>query len=190
MPGMWAFVRDDRYEEAKKAMLPENASDKFVERIDAYHYDVLNRREEILKDAPADGVEIAVISHYNKGCVPVTSSAQAHGDSLIETVCTSGGATVADYGSTLPTDYTQKACREHNHLSADGVIDASTCMFPDTTWFIKNMPHVGCNRGSAFADMLVWLFSQEHVPTVFADARYPQFLETDSRTQMTLEPVK
>ena len=190
MPGMWAFVRDDRYEEAKKAMLPENASDKFVERIDAYHYDVLNRREEILKDAQADGVEIAVISHYNKGCVPVTSSAQAHGDSLIETVCTSGGATVADYGSTLPADYTQKACREHNHLSADGVIDASTCMFPDTTWFIKNMPHVGCNRGSAFADMLVWLFSQEHVPTVFADARYPQFLETDSRTQMTLEPVK
>lgn len=190
MPGMWAFVRDDRYEEAKKAMLPENASDTFVERIDAYHYDVQCRREEILKDAQADGVEIAVISHYNKGCVPVTSSAQAHGDSLIETVCTSGGATVADYGSTLPEGYTQQACKEHDHLSADGVIDASTCMFPDNTWFIKNMPHVGCNRGSAFADMLVWLFSQENVPTVFSDARYPQFLQTDSRTQMTLEPVK
>ena len=190
MPGMWAFVRDDRYEEAKKAMLPENASDKFIERIDEYHYNVLCKREQILKSAEADGVQIAVVSHYNKGCVPITSSAQAHGDSLIETVCTSGGATVADYGSTLPAGYTQHACKAHNHLSADGVIDASTCMFPDTTWFIKNMPHVGCNRGSEFAGMLTWLFSQDTMPTVFSDARYPQFLETDARTQMTLSPVK
>ena len=190
MPGMWAFVRDDRYEEAKKVMLPENASETFVRRIDDYHYNVLCKREEILKAAAADGVEIAVISHYNKGCVPVTSSAQAHGDSLIETVCTSGGATVADYGSTLPAGYTQVACKAHNHLSEDGVIDASTCMFPDTTWFIKNMPHVGCNRGSAFAGMLAWLFSQDTVPTVFDNPQYPQFLETDLATQMTLKPVE
>ncbi len=190
MPGMWAFVRDDRYEEAKKAMLPQGASEAFVRRIDAYHYDVLCKREEILKSAEADGVQIAVVSHYNKGCVPVTASAQAHGDSLIETVCTSGGATVADYGSTLPAGYVQRACKEHNHLSADGVIDASTCMFPDTTWFIKNMPHVGCNRGSEFAGMLVWLFSQQNVPTVFSNAKYPQFLETDAITQMTLKPVE
>ena len=70
------------------------------------------------------------------------------------------------------------------------MIDASTCMFPDTTWFIKNMPHVGCNRGSAFAGMLTWLFSQETMPTVFSNPEYPQFLETDARTQMTLAPVK
>ena len=190
MPGMWAFVRDDRYEEAKRVMLPENASETFIGRIDDYHYNVLCKREEILKAAEADGVQIAVVSHYNKGCVPVTSSAQAHGDSLIETVCTSGGATVADYGSTLPAGYTQHACKAHNHLSADGVIDASTCMFPDTTWFIKNMPHVGCNRGSGFAAMLTWMFGQDEMPTVFSDARYPQFLETDARTQMTLEPVR
>ena len=65
MPGMWAFVRDDRYEEAKKAMLPENASDKFIERIDEYHYNVLCKREQILKSAEADGVQIAVVSHRN-----------------------------------------------------------------------------------------------------------------------------
>ena len=190
MPGMWAFVRDDRYEEAKKVMLPENASQTFIKRIDDYHYNVLCRREEILKAAQADGVEIAVISHYNKGCVPVTSSAQAHGDSLIETVCTSGGATVADYGSTLPAGYTQHACKAHNHMSSDGVIDASTCMFPDTTWFIKNMPHVGCKRGSAYAGMLVWMFSQENMPTVFDNPQYPQFMQTDPSAQMTLEPVQ
>lgn len=190
MPGMWSFVRDDRYEEAKTVMLPEDASETFVRRLDDYHYNVQCRREEILKTAQADGVQIAVVSSYNKGCVPITSSAQAHGDSLIETVCTSGGATVADYGSTLSKDDTQCACGDPRYLSADGVIDASTCMFPDNTWFIKNMPHVGCNRGSAYAEMLCWLFSQQTVPTVFDNEQYPQFLQTDSRTQMTLEPLQ
>ena len=186
--GMWAFVRDDRYEEAKGVMLPDGR-EAFEKIIDSYHYQVLNRRAEIIDAARKNGVQIAVISHYNNGCVPVTSSAQAHGDNLIETVCTSGGAVVADYGSTLPQGYVQQAHREHNHLSADGVIDASACLLPDNTWFIKNMPHVGCNKGSAYFGMIVWLFSSERVPTVFDNAQYPQFLQTDAKTQMTLEAV-
>lgn len=190
MPGMWSFVRDDRYEEDKRVMLPQNASEKFVQRIDAYHYDVFNHREDILNAAVADGVQIVVISHYNNGCVPVTSSALAHGDSLIETTCSSGGATVADYGATLGADYVQRAHTQHNHLSADGVIDASTCMFPDSTWFIKNMAHVGCKKDSAYAEMLRWMFAQKTQPTVFSDTKYPQFLQTDPKTQMTLAPVQ
>ena len=187
--GMWAFVRDDRYEEAKKVMLPEGR-DAFEKIIDNYHYNVLNRRAEIIAEAQANGVQFAVLSHYNNGCVPVTSSALAHGDNLIETVCTSGGAVVADFGSTLPQGYVQKAHSEHDHLSADGVIDASTCLLPDNTWFIKNMPHVGCKKGSAYFDMLVWLFSSDDVPTVFDNAQYPQFLQTDAKTQMTLKPCE
>ncbi|MBQ7543054.1 MAG: alpha/beta fold hydrolase [Clostridia bacterium] len=190
MPGMWSFVRDERYEEDKKATLPLDASETFVRRIDDYHYNVSCRREEILNAAAEDGVQIVVISHYNNGCVPVTSSALAHGDSLIETTCSSGGATVADYGYTLPEGYVQQGCKEHNHLSADGVIDASTCMFPDSTWFIKNMAHVGCNKDSDYAEMLRWMFAQKTQPTVFSDARYPQFLQTDAKTQMTLSPVE
>ena len=186
--GMWAFVRDERYEEAKKTMLPDGR-ESFEKIIDNYHYNVYNRRAEILEEARQNGVQFAVISHYNNGCVPVTSSAQAHGDNLIETVCTSGGAVVADYGSRLPQGYTQRAHNEHNHLSADGVIDASACLLPDNTWFIKNMPHVGCNKGSAYFDMLVWLFGSSDVPTVFDNAQYPQFLQTDAKTQMTLSPV-
>ena len=190
MPGMWSFVRDDRYAEAKRAMLPQDASEAFVQRIDAYHNDVQVRREEILRRAQDSGVQIVVFSHYNNGCVPVTSSAMAHGDNLIETVCSSGGATVADYGSRLPAGYTQHGCNTHNHLSADGVIDASTCMFPDSTWFIKNMAHVGCKKDSAYAEMLRWFFAQQTQPTVFSDARYPQFLQTDAASQMTLSPVE
>lgn len=189
MPGMWSFVREERYEEAKKTLCAD-APQSFITMIDAYHYDIQCKKEEILRAAKADGVKICVLSHYNNGNVPITSSAMAHGDSLIETVCTSGGATVADFGSTLPAGYVQHGCEAHEHISADGIIDASTCLFPDSTWFIKNMAHVGCKKDSAYAQFLAWILEQERQPTVFDDARYPQFMQTDRVTQMDLQPVQ
>ncbi len=188
-PGMWCFVRDDKFEQAKKLMLSD-ASETFLKRIDTYHYNVLNRREALIADAIADGVQVLVFSHYNNGCVPITASAKAHGDSLIETTCSSGGATVADCGDTLGEGYVQKAHKEHNHLSADGVIDASTCTLPDRTWFVKNMNHVGCNNHSGYWEMLRTFFSMDVQPDVFSDSRYPQFMQTDPATQMSLEPVR
>lgn len=189
MPGMWSFVRDERYEEAKKVLCAD-APESFIAMIDAYHYDIQCKKEEILRAAKADGVKICVLSHYNNGNVPITSSALAHGDSLIETACTSGGATVADFGSTLPTGYTQPGCTAHNHISPDRIIDASTCLFPENTWFIKNMAHVGCRKDSAYGAFVQWLLSCERQPTVFDDARYPQFMQTDRFTQMDLYPVQ
>ena len=188
-PGMWCFVRDDKYEDAKKLMLSD-ASETFLRRVDTYHYNVLCKREELIADAIADGVQVLVFSHYNNGCVPITASAKAHGDSLIETTCSSGGATVADCGDTLGDGYVQKAHPEHDHLSADGVIDASTCTLPDRTWFIKNMNHVGCKNHSAYWEMLRTFFSMDEQPDVFSDSRYPQFLETDAQTQTALQPVR
>ncbi|MDD6062135.1 MAG: alpha/beta fold hydrolase [Oscillospiraceae bacterium] len=189
MPGMWSFVRDERYEEAKKTLCAD-APESFIAMIDTYHYDIQCKKEEILRAAKADGVKICVLSHYNNGNVPITSSAMAHGDSLIETACTSGGATVADFGSTLPAGYVQHGCTAHNHLSADGIIDASTCLFPDSTWFVKNMDHVGCRKDSAYSQFLAWILAQDEQPTVFDDARYPQFMQTDRITQMDLQPVQ
>lgn len=188
-PGMWCFVRDDRYDEAKQNMLSD-ASETFLRRVDTYHYNVLCRREEIIADAVADGVQVLVFSHYNNGCVPVTSSAKAHGDNLIETTCSSGGAVVADCGSTLPSGYTQQADCGHNHISPDRVIDASVCTLPERTWFIKNMNHVGCKNHSDYWEMLRTFFAADVQPDVYTYSAYPQFLQTDPRTQMTLEPVR
>ena len=189
MPGMWAFVRDEYFDEAYSFMIDENMSDELIQKINYYHDNVGSRTDEILKQAEALGVSIAICSHYNKGSVPLTQQACQEGDSLIETVCTSNGATVAISGETLGENYTQaKECRGHNHLSADNKIDASTCLFPDNTWFIKGASHVGCNYGSDYSEFVKWLVSTEK-PDVFANETYPQFMQTDN-SEMTLRPVE
>ncbi len=183
-PGMWAFVRDEYFDEALEFMTDEESSPKLIERITYYHENVGSRSDEILKEAKDAGVKISIVSHYNRGSVPVSPAANIDGDNLIETVCTSAGATVAFIGETLGDDYVQAVPGEHNYVSVDNKVDASTCLFPESTWLIKGQPHVGSFYGedgyNEFADFVVWLATSEKQPTVFANPDYPQFMETDS----------
>ena len=189
MPGMWAFVRTEYYDDAKAFMTDENTSKVFLDKIDYYQQNVGSRSDEILLDAQSKGVAICVFSHYNRGSIPVTPAANIEGDYLIETPCTSIGATVALAGETLPADYVQaKECGGHDHISADRKIDASTCLFPDYTWFIKYEGHVGCNYGSDFAQLVKEICEYDGQPTVYSFSQYPQFLKTDMSC-MTLSPV-
>ncbi len=189
MPGFWAFVAPDRYESAKELLLSD-ASKTLTDKIDFYQKNIRQRRDEILKSAKAGGTKIVFCSHYDMGSVPVSSTGSAQGDCLIETVCTSGGAFCAKAGTVLPTDYTQKNfCSGHNHLSADRIIDASTCTFPDSTWFFKGINHVGGYYGSEQCKFLVWILSCDIQPTVFDNPSYPQFMKSDYTTMLPLSPV-
>lgn len=184
LPGMWAFVRPEYFDEAVDFMTDENTGDDLVEKITYYNKNVSAKNDEILTEAKENGVKISLCSHYNKGSIPVTEKANVEGDDLIETPCTSNGATVALSGETLGEDYVQAVSCGHNHISADNKIDASTCLFPESTWFIKGQPHVGvfCDENGVFndyADFILWLATSEEQPTVFEDPNYPQFMESD-----------
>ncbi|MEE1320468.1 MAG: hypothetical protein UHM85_02910 [Acutalibacteraceae bacterium] len=89
------------------------------------------------------GVEIAVIAGYGLVNPPITESSDANGDCTVDTKCSSFGATVAGVFDKLPQDYidAQVAAGKGKYISIDGKVDASTCMFPETTWFIKNKHH-------------------------------------------------
>ncbi|MBQ7595810.1 MAG: hypothetical protein IJU45_04000 [Clostridia bacterium] len=189
MPGMWAFVCNDYFDDARAFMTDENTSEALLEKIDYYHANVGSRADEILLEAKENGTSVCVFSHYNKGSVPVTPKANVEGDNLIETPCTSIGATVAFAGETLGECYVQaNYCGGHNHVSPDNRIDASTCLFPDSTWFIKYEEHVGCKYNSDYAQLVKILNDFDGQPTVFDFEEYPQFLKTDMKG-MTLSPV-
>lgn len=89
------------------------------------------------------GVEIGVIAGYGLVNPPIVESSDANGDCTVDTKNSSFGATVAGVFDTLPQDYidAQVAAGKGKYISVDGKIDASTCMFPETTWFIKNKHH-------------------------------------------------
>lgn len=181
MGGIWALCRDDKYEEAKSVIL-KDAEPDFVKLIDEFHYNVLNKTDEILYNAQKSGTRIHIFAHYDFGPVPLYKRSKLHNsDNILETALMGGFATVAPYGKTLgDASYKAKGtvCSDssHFHVSPDRVIDASTCLFPENTWFVKGVSHVRVDRGSEYEELL-WklVFSKEQL-TVHSFKKYPQFL--------------
>jgi len=175
--GVWGGIPDSDYEQAKAFLLDEEIHRDLIKKIDYYHYRVANRMEEILQAAMKGGMTLAITSHYGVAGIPIGENClNIHGDGIIDTAATSAGAIVAPFGETLGPDYRQKVNCGHNHLSTDGVIDASTCMFPEQTWFIKNMMHVEYSPQGDALELLVWLVQAREQYTVRSNAKFPQFM--------------
>ncbi len=185
MPGMWAFVPDAYYEADKARMFPNGGNPVFIEKIDAYHA-VQVQSEALMQRAIDAGTAVYVTAAWGFVGFPVTSKAYTQGDCLIETHNESFGATVAPYGQTLPAGYKAEnpVCTDpqHDHISDDLIVDASTCAFPEQTWFIKHMKHVGFPVGSGAAELLTWLVTSNEALTVQSDARFSQFTDLDPAT--------
>ena len=176
MTGLWALCDDENYESAKEVMLNGTATDSFIETIDEYHYNVQQKAEALLKNAMND-TAVYIIAQYNMQGLPVSkTSSTGNNDYLIDTKYESGGAVCSDLGKTLPNGYVQQIDCGHNHVSYDGQIDASTCMFPESTWFVRDMGHVDFPVGAS-TDFIIWLTESEEQLTVFDNSDYPQFLK-------------
>lgn len=187
MPGLWALANYEDFEADKAFMLKGGAGETLNTRIDFYHNSVQGKAETLLKRALYD-TNVYIISQYNlRGICCSDGTTYENDDLLIETKYSSGGATVARLYETLGDDYTQQYLTELNYLSADGIIDASTCMLPDKTWFIKDMAHIDFPYGGDGAQMVLYFASQEQQLTVW-NAPYPQFQEYDYQSK-TLSPV-
>lgn len=188
MPGTWAFVPDEYYEDAKATMFCGNEKyDELVEKLDYYHYNVQNEVENIIQDAMDNGVEVIISLGYGISTIPVPAGAAEQADMLIDVKYMSIGATCASpFGTTFSEDYKQaEYCNGHNHVSPDLTVDASTCAFPEITWFVRDQTHSEFSDG--YDEFLNWAMLYDGQPTVHTDEKYPQFMV---RTEDgTLEPV-
>lgn len=176
MEGLWALVDEPNYEAAKKLMLDETRNAELIDEIDEYHYNVQQNAEKILKEAQND-TKVYIVAQYNMQGLPISqTAATSNNDYLIDAANASGGAVCADLDTTLGEGYVQKVNDGHNHLSYDGQIDASTCMFPEHTWFIRDMGHVDYPYGES-TDFIIRIAESEEYLTVFDDEKYPQFMQ-------------
>lgn len=177
MPGLWSMVPDVSYRQAKEIFLKDGASQALIDRLDDYHYNVQCKAKEILTGAKADGVRIMILAGYNFQREPFVASYLNNSDAVDDTIYNAPGVICAQITETLGEGYTQKIDDGHNHLSADGVIDASTCFLPENTWFAKDMLHSTTHAGhKAF---YTWFLLGDTSYDVHTDARYPQFLQND-----------
>ncbi len=177
MPGVWSFVPDEYYEDAKKATF--RGLEKYNElekKTDYYHYNIQCKITELIDAAKADGTAIVSAFGYDISSIPVTEGKENHSDFLVDTKYMSLGATVAHMGETLGNGYKQKntSCG-HNHVSPDNIIDASTSAYPEHTWYIKGNPHNGFSV--PYLEFITWLILFDGQPTVTSNEAYPQFME-------------
>ena len=179
--GVWSFVPEESFNEALNYMFFNSdfsfhPSISYIAKLTAYHELVQKTLEERCTEYYNDAnTNFSIVSNYNRQIAPVTPSSTMNSDGVIETYRTSYGATVADRNTTLGENYTQVNDDGHNHVSPDTVVDASTCRFPECTWFIKNMDHVKFRQGSN-ATLYAWLLTSEKQVTISSNPLYTQFL--------------
>ena len=187
-PSFWAMVPAKDLEEALDFVYntPELKEEYAgtIEKARSYRDNVQLNSRSTLQTLSKD-IDINVISKYNIPLMPIFEESYRNSDGTAETVFTSFGATVADFGKTLSTDYIASMPEANKkYLSPDEQIDASTCALPDKTWFIKNSYH---DHFPASIDRLIETIFVTDMD-VFSNAEYPQFLEDTGADK--LSPVK
>ncbi len=177
IPILWEFIPYDDFNASVNKMSSIGFLDKssgLYGKISKYH-GVQGRLESNLNALKSKGVEIAIISNYGLPAIPVTSAHSEQTDQLIEAMYSSAGATVADFDKTLD--------RSGKYVSPDKIIDASTCMLPDNTWFIKGIQHMGFNYGSEATEFIAQLTvtdSPLNIESIKKETGRDQFMGTDS----------
>ena len=147
MPGYWSMVEDEYYEKAKEVSLYSRGyteDSRLVRRIDDYHYNVQQKIGDIFEKMKTEkGITISNITKYGKVSYFFFEESKYLNDETARISCTSYGATTSTVTGILSPFYLLKKTIENDtkYISPDLKIDASTCLNPDTTYFIKNLTH-------------------------------------------------
>lgn len=154
-PSYWSMISDKYYDKAVETIFNTDELKaeyvNFIAKTDAYHALISDVNEEtglagyeqLLLNLDAQGVKTAVIAKYGQITVPLFEGSNITGDSRGTVTELSLGAKGTIVGETFSEKYL-KAAEENGtakYISADKTVDASTCLFPETTWFTKNIAH-------------------------------------------------
>ena len=177
----WSMVPAYYYEDAKNYVFGglESEYSGLIEKMDDYYYNCQLKITTVLKELENAGVGIGVLGKYNTPNLPVYESAGQQGDLLSDTHNATLGATCADYGQVLSDEYIA-SIEDKRFVSPDKIIDASTCLFPEKTWFFKDLYH---SYFPETVDPLIMKFVQSGGEmTVFDDPQWPQYMSCDRKT--------
>lgn len=179
---IWALCPDAYYAEAKKMWLegkPELAG--ILEDVE-YFMNARANFEENLFALRDTGCEIFNLACYDVNLFPLCKDYKTtNADRVIHAASPAMGATFADLGTTLGDGYTAKGtyCSnpDHNHLSPDGVVDATTGLLPCTTWYFKAQAHEQLPQNDVALKLAIRVMTDDNMKDVYSNPAYPQFNE-------------
>lgn len=149
-PGYWACVTEDDYANALEYVFGDENSEKrteyagLIEKIEGYHTEVRLELDNLYDELEESGAKIGVIGKYGYQIAPICKSADQIADQYATLARASLGATTCpSIFETFSDEYIENRRLEgkEKYISPDKMVDASTCRFPDYTWFTKNISH-------------------------------------------------
>lgn len=176
---IWAMTPESKVEQAVEFVFGNSEDEDTLalkNKIESYNSLVRKDRKETLLNFDKQG-RIAIISRYGFSSLPVTSSWELLGDSVIETKSSALGATTSIVGECLSDEYLED--KDMKYISPDKTIDASTCLFPEKTWFVKNLLHTEAGVTGELQRQL--LFGEEEATC--DNSSVPRFTVYDYETQ-------
>lgn len=161
----------------------------FIAKIDNYHEKVQKQIPEMLLKLKATGMSVGIVCKYGFQMPPIVAGQDAQSDNLITVSSQSIGATEAKQGTVFSDKYLADAKTKgtDKYISPDRVIDASTGLLPENTWFVKDVWHQIMPVG--IDPLLVTIARSPKEMTVWDNPEFPQYLlysaESDSMSPLT-----
>ncbi len=188
---MWSLCPSGDYPSAAERYLstPEMASIKA--QTDKYYQSQLHSDANIQR-LLEKGVMIFNVVQYDYKMINVGENWNIqNSDYIIHLDSTSMGAYAANVGETLPADYVQKGTHcsnpNHNHISPDRVVDASTGLLPDTSFYFDGQRHDLTQHNDVILKLAMELIANDDIKDVYSSANFPQFnIGRDVRPLMNL----
>ena len=179
---LWALCPDEYYEEAKAIWLEGKDELKGILADVEYYMNARANFEENLFALRETGCEVFDLACYDVNLFPLCKNYKTkNADRVIHAASPAMGATFADLGTTLGDDYeavgTYCDNPEHNHLSPDGVVDATTGLLPCTTWYFKAQAHEQLPQNDVALTLAIRIMADNNMKDVYSNPAFPQFNE-------------
>lgn len=163
----------------------EGDSEKYayvIGELTRYHEEVYPEINNMMAEIKNLGKSLIIMADYGGQQYPLNEAAGYLGDHQVGTKEMSLGATTAKVGKTLSDEYIaeREALGFGKYISPDKKIDASTCLFPDNTFFVQNLDHTWPARYAGIELDLLTKYSAFDINT---NPEIPQFLFFDEANE-------
>ena len=167
---LWALVPSEQYPGCREKFLMDEDDAFILEQTDWYYNAQVNAGKYIL-ETKEKGVEFFDIVDYNYVSYKIYDSwNETNGDGIIHTGSESFGATTVAVDTALPADYVQANtyCTDpehHNHIDEARLVDASTGILCESTFYFKGQNHEATARNDVIMRLAVRILTDAPLKT-------------------------
>ena len=158
-----------------------------IEKIENYNTIVRKNYTKTIKSIGENSVKFGAVAKYGFQILPICQSYDVVSDQFVSVNHSSFGATTPTVYETLSDEYIamREAEGKGKYISPDKMIDASTCIYPDYTWFIKGSSH---SNWTTYERKIMYDVASADRQLTHDDFPYTQFMVYDTPSE-TLYPM-